>query len=95
MELQSLLNERKWSQNDLDALTLAVRHRGAPEDMKQVGGDIIHNINNNGLVVYTGQSSWQLNREGMAMKVPRTVFIPWHRVLNVRDAAGELVWNRS
>lgn len=80
MRLRDLFNQRRWATGDLAALTIVVRHRGAPDDRRVVEGAAIVGVLPGGLHV---------GDEG----VEEPVFLPWHRVLAVRE--GDVVlWEK-
>lgn len=65
--IRKTLNDHKYNTHDLDAVTLVVRHRGAPGDEAFVHGNEIAEIKADGV---------QLEGEDGA-------FIPYHRVLRI------------
>lgn len=76
MSLRDLFNERRWRTQDLAALTVVIRHRGAPGDERRIAGADILAIEGGGLTVVAVDSEGQPVDDGRA-------FIPWHRVLRV------------
>ena len=78
MDLRDLFNERRWKAGDLDRLEIDVRHRGAPDDRRTVFGGAIREIGPNGLTV----------DDPLALE---PVFLPFHRVLEVRGPEG-VIW---
>src|SRR5688500_2820295 len=87
MWVRELLNERKWGRGDLGSLEVVVRHRGSPGDVRVVFGGEIGEIRPGGLLV---RADPYLD-EGVADD--GQVFLPWHRVLQVRGPEGVL-WAR-
>ena len=88
MDLRDLFNDRRWHHDDLQTLQIVVRHRGAPGDRRTVFGGEIVRIVPTGLVV-TG--SFAFDEEGDEGE--DEVFLPFHRVLEVRGPDGVL-WTK-
>jgi uncharacterized protein (UPF0248 family) len=78
MTLRELLNDHLWHHEDLGQLTLVVRHRGAPGDVRHVEGVYISEIGATGLTVES------------ALPGEEDTFLPYHRVLQVLGPAGVL-----
>lgn len=72
------LNRLKWT-GKLGGAEIAIRHRGAPGEMKVIPGSKVTQIKRSHFHYKDG------GREG---------FIPMHRVLLIR-LGGEIVWKRS
>lgn len=83
MTLRDLLNERRWVNADLSRITVIARHRGAPDDEREVSGALIQHIRPGGLVVESSDAEAE----------DPTWFLPWHRVLRVIGPEGPL-WQR-
>lgn len=77
MDFRELFNRHKWRSEDLGALTLTIRHRGAPGDVRRLSGAEILEITAGGLFVRA------LDKEGKPVDDGRA-FIPYHRLLRVR-----------
>ncbi len=83
MDFRELLNERKWHRGDLAALTLVVRHRGAPGDERRISGGSIFEIAAAGIFVEARDAEGEPIDDGRA-------FIPYHRLLRVLAPEGLL-----
>lgn len=83
-DLRDMFNERRWVNADLSTLLICARHRGAPNDEREISGALIEHIRPGGLVF---QSSDPEEGEDP------TWFLPWHRVLRVTAPEGTL-WER-
>ena len=83
MDFRALFNTHKWHTDSLGALTLSIRHRGAPGDTRRVFGSDILEITGGGLFVRA------LDNEGKPVDDGRA-FIPYHRILRIvrRDPVG-------
>lgn len=94
--LRELLNERRWHRGDLDTLEVVIRHRGAPRDERVVPGAAIADIGPRGLTV-RHDVAVTLLLGGDPDEAPEgddgDVWIPYHRVLEVRAPAGTL-WSK-
>jgi uncharacterized protein (UPF0248 family) len=83
--LRDLFNERKWKDGDLSGLAVDIVHRGAPGDQRTVFGADILEIRPGGLLVRV---------EPDEAEPDDTAFIPYHRVLVVRDRDEAVLWER-
>lgn len=83
MDFRSLLNDRKWHHADLEAISLVVRHRGAPDDQRRISGGAILEIAAAGLFVEARDAEGEPLDDGRA-------FIPYHRILAIRGPEGLL-----
>ncbi len=86
--LRLFLNQRRWNQQDLDSLTIFVRHRGAPADEREVPGrqaiPLTYGIS---ATADPGLDTDEDCYDG-------EVFIPYHRILRVTNRAGEVLWTK-
>jgi|GEM_PF-29480 len=80
MTLRDLLNAGRWKTQTLDAWAVDVVHRGAPGDQRTVVGSRIAKVAAAGVEVLG------------ADKDSDTVFIPYHRFLEVRGSQHQRLW---
>lgn len=80
MTLRDFLNRARFRDGNLDAMELAVVHRGAPGDLRVLPGSRITEIGAAGVTVELDEAE---------------AFIPYHRVLEVREVGGETLWDRE
>jgi uncharacterized protein (UPF0248 family) len=78
--LKNILNKLRWDRSeDAEQYLITYRHRGAPDDMRQVKGSEI---------VKLGKSYFTLPSES-----GEEVTIPFHRILEIRDTTtGAVIW---
>ncbi|MBI4954648.1 MAG: RNA 3'-terminal phosphate cyclase [Myxococcales bacterium] len=81
--LRSLLNRARWRDAGLHSLTIDVRHRGAPGDLRQVLGSRIAEVRAGGVELVPDSG------EGDA------VFVPYHRFVAVRGGDGVVLWTKD
>ncbi|MGE0786951.1 MAG: RNA 3'-terminal phosphate cyclase [Sandaracinaceae bacterium] len=81
--LRDILNRARWRDGQLDGFELEIVHRGAPGDRRVVAGASIASIDRSGV---------ELAPETEGAEAP---FIPYHRVVAVRDAAGVVVFGEG
>jgi uncharacterized protein (UPF0248 family) len=93
MNLRDLFNDRRWHVNDLSELEIDVRHRGVPGDRRTVQGYAIKRVAGNGLVVQDEPVTLAFGDEGEEVVDDGEIFLPYHRVLEVRSASGVL-WTK-
>lgn len=91
MNLRDLFNERKWHQADLQALQIVARHRGAPNDERTISGFDVKRIAPGGLFL---DAAVGLGSEDEEDSDDGEVFLPFHRVLEVRGPNG-VIWTRD
>jgi uncharacterized protein (UPF0248 family) len=72
------LNKLKWT-GKLEKCKIVIRHRGAPEDRKEIPGSRITQV----------KKSYFYYKDG-----DRENFIPLHRVLLI-TVGGEVLWKRN
>jgi len=72
------INKLRWSVG-LRGCTVLIRHRGGPGDVKVLRGEFIKEVGR-GYLVYVEEGA--------------EVFIPYHRVLEVKDSEGRVVFRR-
>lgn len=91
--LRDILNEQKWRHASLDDVAVTVVHRGAPGDVRVIGGEDIVEISATGLWV----SAWR-DGDGWENEVvddeSDTAFIPYHRIVRVQSTR-ELLWEKA
>lgn len=80
--IRNILNTAKWRNRNLHQLCLVVTHRGAPNDQRSVVGSRIEKIEGEGILVKDPE-------------VGTKAFLPYHRVVELRDDEGTLVWDRE
>jgi len=86
--LRELLNDHKWHLADLSRLRVIVRHRGAPDDEREIEGSSVLAIGPEGIEVQA-DAGLDAERDLEDGKV----FIPFHRILRV---VGEgVLWQRK
>ncbi|MCX8204387.1 MAG: RNA repair domain-containing protein [Candidatus Nezhaarchaeota archaeon] len=73
------INKLKWTRG-LSKCVILVRHRGAPGDVRELKGEFVKEVGKDHLVYI---------EEGVE------VYIPYHRVLEVRDAEKRVVFKRE
>lgn len=76
MNFRDLFNRHKWHSGDLSALTVVIRHRGAPDDERRLSGATILEIGASGLIVEAQDAEGAPVDDGRA-------YIPYHRILRV------------
>jgi len=78
--LKNILNKFRWDRSeDAEQYLITYRHRGAPDDMRQVKSSEI---------VKLGKSYFTLASES-----GEEVTIPFHRILEIRDTTtGTVIW---
>lgn len=81
--LRELLNEAQWKTGQLHAWRVDIVHRGAPDDRRTVVGSRIVHVTSVGVEVFGDDSDSD------------TVFLPYHRFLQVCGAAGQVVWAKG
>jgi uncharacterized protein (UPF0248 family) len=89
MRLRDFFNEHKWYLDDLSSLRLIVRHRGDPEDEREIPGGCVLEVEGQGLLVKAMQG-----RDALGAVMDGSVFIPFHRVLRVVGPEGT-IWERN
>ena len=72
------INKLKWSAG-LRGCVILIRHRGAPGDVKVLKGEFVREVGKDYLTYVEGGVE---------------VYIPYHRVLEVVDAEGRIVFRR-
>lgn len=72
------INKLKWT-GGLSGCIVLVRHRGAPGDVKELRGELIKEVGKDYLVYVEGDAE---------------ACIPYHRVLEVRNSKGRVVFRR-
>lgn len=80
--LRDFLNRCRWHTQDLHTLDITVVHRGAPGDVRTVGGSRIVDVNAASIVVQDGLSEG----EGTAL--------PFHRFVRI-ERDGACLWDRE
>lgn len=76
---REVLNKLRWSAG-LRGCTVLIRHRGVPGDVKVLRGEFIKEVGRDYLTyVESGAEA----------------FIPYHRVLEVRDSEGRVIFRRG
>jgi uncharacterized protein len=78
--LKNILNGLRWDRSeDLENYMITYRHRGAPDDRKQVKGSAILKL---------GKSYFTIPSES-----GDDVTIPFHRIIEIRNiTTNELIW---
>ena len=79
--LKNVLNKLRWDQRErADDYLITYRHRGAPNDVKQIRASSIQNLGNSFFTLASESEEEQM-------------IIPFHRVLEVRNLQrGVVVW---
>jgi RNA 3'-terminal phosphate cyclase (ATP) len=80
--IRDILNTAKWRNRNLHQLCLVVTHRGAPNEQRSVLGSRIEKIEGEGILVKDQESATE-------------AFLPYHRIIEMRDDGGALVWDRE
>jgi uncharacterized protein (UPF0248 family) len=80
MELRDILNKHLWHLGTLDALTITVRHRGAPRDERRIVGSEVLTVGPKGVHLISHYEDED------------AVFVPYHRFLKVEAPEG-VVWS--
>jgi uncharacterized protein (UPF0248 family) len=76
--LKNILSKLRWdSREDAEKYVVTYRHRGAPDDRKQIEASDIQKL---------GKSYFTLQSES-----GEEVTIPFHRILEIRDTRNDLV----
>ena len=75
---RDVINKLKWSRG-LEGCLVLIRHRGAPGDVKALRGELVKDV---------GKHYLTYVEDG------RETYIPYHRVLEVVDAEGRVVFRR-
>jgi uncharacterized protein len=80
--LKNILNRLRWDpRENADNYLITYRHRGAPNDIKQISATRI---------VKLGKSYFTLNEEA-----EDETTIPFHRILEIRNLRnGALIWTK-
>jgi len=78
--LKNVLNKLRWDQRELaDEYLITYRHRGAPNDIRQVRASNIRKL---------GNSFFTLADESDSEET----IIPFHRVLEIRNLQDVVIW---
>lgn len=80
--IRNILNTAKWRNQNLHQLSIVVTHRGAPNERRSVLGSRIAKIEGEGILVKDPEEGTK-------------AFLPYHRVIEMRDDEGALVWDRE
>ncbi|MFT5358557.1 MAG: RNA 3'-terminal phosphate cyclase (ATP), partial [Polyangiales bacterium] len=80
--IRNILNTAKWRNRNLHQLSLVVTHRGAPNERRSVLGSRIEKVEGEGILIKDPEEGTK-------------AFLPYHRVIEMRDDEGSLVWDRE
>ncbi|MBA2320676.1 MAG: hypothetical protein H0V89_05910 [Deltaproteobacteria bacterium] len=94
MNLRDLFNDRRWHLDDLAELEIDVIHRGVPGDQRTVQGYAIKRVAPKGLVIQDDLATLSFGDDGEEVVGEGEVFLPFHRVLEVRARSGTL-WTKK
>jgi uncharacterized protein (UPF0248 family) len=79
--LRNILNKLRWDKDENpENYLITYRHRGAPDDVKQVKASEIHSL---------GKSYFTIKESGEGDET----LIPFHRILEIRNTVnGSVLW---
>lgn len=81
-DLRDLLNAARWRDGDIAALTILVRHRGAPDDERAIAGERILAVRGGGIALHPESAD------------DDSIFVPYHRFLAVTGRDGAVLWRK-
>jgi RNA 3'-terminal phosphate cyclase (ATP) len=82
MNLRDLLNQARWRDGNLHTWSVDIVHRGLPGDRREVLGSRIAKVLAGGIEIEGDESDSD------------TIFIPYHRFLQVRGGQNQVVWDK-